>query len=129
MNVDLQRIKDASAGLFYLSESDYPFEVVSLEAAINLEDALHILLEKRNESPIKIESLEQFLSNMTTHHSSASPEQQHTAHRFINLQQVLQEELQDVAVYLLGEVEIDAFILGRAGDRSYAGLRTKVIQT
>ena len=124
-----QRLNEASAGLFYLSESDYPFEVVSLEAAINVEDALRTLLEKRNETPVKIESLEQFLRNMTTLHPSASSEQQNTVQRYIHLKQVLQEELQDVAVYLLGEIEIDAFILGRTGEGSYAGLRTKVIQT
>jgi hypothetical protein len=39
------------------------------------------------------------------------------------------EELQDVAVYLLEEIEVDAFILSRTGEGSYASLRPIVKQT
>jgi hypothetical protein len=129
MSERLQHIKEASFGLFYQSEGDYPFEPLSIDAAASLEDTLQALPEKEEQTPLKAVSLEQFFRNMTTPHPNASPEQQQTAQRFINLQQVLKEELRDVAVYLVGEIEVDAFILGRTHDGNYAGLRTKVIQT
>jgi hypothetical protein len=66
---------------------------------------------------------------MTKINLNSNPEQQLIAQRFQYLQQVLKEELQEVAVYMLGEVEMDAFIIGRTSEGSYAGLRTKVIQT
>jgi hypothetical protein len=129
MQVDVQRIKDASAGLYYLSESDYPFEALSFDAPANLEDTLQGLSSKGAATLVKAVTLEQFFRNMTTLHPNSSHEQQHSAQRFQHLQQVLQEKLKDVAVYLLGEIDIDAFILGRTGEGSYAGLRTKVIKT
>jgi hypothetical protein len=129
MNVILQRIDEASAGLFYLSEGDYSLEVVYFNAATSLEDSLQTLAGNGEKAPLRVVKLEQFFRNMTSIPPNASPEQQHTAQRFLHLQQVLKEELQEVTVYLLGEIEVDAFILGRTGEGSYAGLRTKVIQT
>ncbi len=38
MNIDLQQIQQAAQGLFFLSESDYPFEIVQLKQAGSIEN-------------------------------------------------------------------------------------------
>lgn len=130
MNERLQKIKEASEGLLYRSESDYPFEMVQLkESSTSLEQEL--IRSSTNVKDAKVEqvSLEHFFRNMIKVYPDASAEQEMMALKFKNLQDVLQHELQDVAIYRIGEVQVDAFIIGKLQDGTYAGLRTKIIET
>ena len=70
-----------------------------------------------------------FFRNQVKVPFDATGEQKETAERFRQLLQVLSEELSDIAVYRIGAIEIDAYILGRLKDGSYGGLKTKVIET
>ena len=132
MDIDLsvERIQVASAGLLYLSEGDYPFEVIALDAnPVSLEAQLRELAGKQKDASVEVVTLEWFFRNMVKLAANASLEQNGRAERFIRLQQVLQEELSEIAVYLIGEVEIAAFVIGRLSNGTFSGLRTKVIQT
>jgi hypothetical protein len=66
---------------------------------------------------------------MTKVYPNSTPEQLKTAQRFQNLQKVLKEVLADIQVYRIGEIQIDAFIVGKLKDGTYAGLRTILIET
>lgn len=46
MNNDLQQIQGAAQGLFFLSESEHPFEIVQLEKAGSIENQLSGLANK-----------------------------------------------------------------------------------
>lgn len=130
MHSGLQKIKDAAAGLLYLSESDYPFEAVHIQAdASSLGDHLLAHSGKPKGTQVETLSLEYFFRNMVKVYPGATPEQQHTAQRFQYLQQVLQEELTDINVYRIGNIQIDAFIIGKLKDGNYGGLRTKLVET
>jgi hypothetical protein len=129
MNTDLQQIQQAAQGLFFLSESDYPFEIVQLEKAGSIENELLRLANKPASTAIEKTTLDYFLRNMTRIDADASPEQQETAQRFINLQKTLKEKLTDIQVYRIGSIQIDAFIIGKLKDASFGGLRTKLIET
>ena len=109
MQPSQQRIQDASKGLFYMSEGDYPFEVFCLNySSSSLVDKLLELSSKEKGTKVDVLTLEQFLRNMTTLPPNSGPDQKHSAERFLNLQHVLKAELTDIAVYLVGEVVIDA---------------------
>ena len=130
MRSDLQRIQDAADGLLFMSESDYPLQVVRLDQhSASLEEVLLRFSEKEPGSPIEKQELDYFFRNAARIDPMATPLQQETAHRFQLLVKVLREELSDIQVYRVGEVDIDAFIIGRLPDGSYAGLRTKLIET
>jgi hypothetical protein len=58
MEANLQRLEEVSAGLFYLSESDYPFNVVSFEASANLEETLLALVGNGEKVPVRVVELE-----------------------------------------------------------------------
>lgn len=130
MEPGLQKIKDAASGLLYLSESDYPFEAVHIQAdASSLGD--HLLAHSGKPKGTQVEpiTLEHFLRNMVKVYPGATPGQQQTAQRFQYLQQVLQEELTDINVYRIGSIQVDAFIIGKLNDGTYGGLRTKLVET
>src|SRR5688500_10668421 len=110
----LLRIKDAAQGLLYNSESDYPFEVVQLNApSTSLEQDLMAVVGKSNGAKVERITLEHFFRNMVKVYPDASAEQEMTALKYKNLQDELLQELQDVSVYKIGEVQLDAFIIGK----------------
>jgi hypothetical protein len=129
MNTELQQIQQAAQGLFFLSESDYPFEIVQLQKAGSIENELLALANKPAGTAIEKTTLDYFLRNMTRIDPDASSEQHDTAQRFKHLQEILKEKLSDIHVYRIGHVQIDAFIIGKLKDGSYGGLRTKLIET
>ena len=117
-------------GLSYRSESDYPFELVHLKEPLSsLEEELLALLAKEKDTKVEQVTLEHFFKNMVKIYPNDRAEQEMRALKFKNLQDVLQYELQDVTVYRIGEVEVDAFIIGRLPDGTFGGPRTKVIET
>jgi tyrosine-protein phosphatase YwqE len=124
MNTHLQDIREASDSLLYLSESDYPFEVVHWEDRIaSINDKVLEAANKPSGTIIEKISLEYFFRNMIT------SEDQQTAQRFKKLQEILKNKLSDIEVHRVGEIQVDAFIIGRLKDGSYAGLHTKLIET
>ena len=128
MNATLAAIQQAADGLIFMSESDYPLEVVQLPAATDtIEEQLQVLTQKQG--PLEQQSLEYFFRNAVKEYPEASATQKQTAQRFQHLKELLQTTLPDVQVYRLGEVQVDAFIVGRLPDGSYGGLRTKLIET
>lgn len=45
------------------------------------------------------------------------------------LKQILSEKLKDTRILTVGEIEIDVYLLGKAEENKWAGLKTKVIET
>lgn len=130
MQADLQRLKEASEGLRYMSEADYPFELVYLDEPVATPGQELLTLSGKEEgSPVEKVDLPYFFRNQVRVYPESSLEQQARAQRFEHLQKVLGEELSDIHVYRIGAIDIDAFIIGRLKDGRYAGLRTKLIET
>ncbi|MBO9702135.1 MAG: nuclease A inhibitor family protein [Sporocytophaga sp.] len=129
MNPDLLKIKEASAGLYYLSESDYPFEVVQFDDTNHIESSLIELSHLDKSSKVEKVTLEYFFRNMTKVYPESTDDQKMFAAKFIMLQNMLQEELTDIVVYRVGETRIDAFIIGKLKDGTLGGLKTKVVET
>lgn len=130
MRSDLQRIQEAADGLLFMSESDYPLQVVQLgQPAGSMGETLLQFSNKEPGSPIEKQELDYFFRNAARLDPMATPVQQQTAHRFQQLVKVLKEELTEIQVYRIGAIDIDAFIIGRLPDGTYAGLRTKLIET
>lgn len=130
MQAELQKITEASEGLLYMSEADYPFEPVYIEEPVAAPDEhLLSLAGKEAGSTIDKVDLPYFFRNQVRVYPESSPDQQARAQRFQRLQQVLEEELSGIEVYRIGEIDIDAFIIGKLKGGRWAGLRTRLIET
>jgi hypothetical protein len=130
MHPILTSLQSASSGLLVMSESDYPFEIVywpELEA-----DVTYKMLQESGKdvsTPIETITVEYLLRNMTKAEAGAGIQQQQTASRFVELQQLLNSSLENVKVYRVGTVQVDVFIIGKLDDGTYGGLKTKLIET
>ena len=125
----IQKLQELTAGLLYISESDYPVEVVQYKApsAIDPTDAeiLNLVNQPLGE-PVEIRDLHYFFRNVTKPVDETN-EASNLAKRFQVLQAFLEQYLQQVKVYRIGKREILTFELGRLNDKTYAGVKTIVI--
>lgn len=125
----LERLHELSRDLYFISESDYPFEVVhftSIPAGSHLPSFLgQKLLNLSPGTKVEVEELHYFLRN----HTADNPDDPGTPQRFRDLQSFLEQQLQDVKVYRVGERKITALVLGKTAAGDYAGLKTTVIET
>lgn len=126
MQSDIEQIKQAADGLWFISESDYPLTLVTLSADAALPADLVSLTGKTGDPLVETQTLEYFFRNMVRTEPGANNE---TAQRFIALQNLLKEKLVDITVYRIGTIQVDAFIIGKLQYSSYAGLRTQLIET
>lgn len=126
----LSKLKAASEGLLFTSESDYPLKPVYFEEFPFTESILKKFTGKPANTLVETTTLPYFFRNVTKINPGLLPNQQQTAQRFQALKQLLQQELHNIVVYRVGTVKIDVFIVGAlAHNGGYAGLHTTVVET
>ncbi len=120
----LENITAAADGLQMMSETDAPFTPYTWDAATPFSpEAL------ANGQPIQTISLEQFFGNATSVQDWHGEAEKATVSQFQQLVEVLKAELTDIQVYRVGEINIDAYILGKDSAGNVVGLKTQLVET
>lgn len=126
----IKHLEQATKGLLWLSESDYPFETVYWQDVKSFDSSKLLKLTNRDSStPVKTKELKQFFGQAIEKQDWYNEEEKAECDRYRNLFDLLQTNLTDLQVYYLGEVEIEVFLLGKTESGSIAGLSTKVVET
>lgn len=123
-------IEKACLGLFFLSETDaamLPFfgdKVLGspLEA---------IVMERGSTDKKEIEEREfvEFFARLTKIQDWFTPVEIRNAKRFLKLQKLLEDNLDDLTVVRAGRIQIDIYVVGIDRDGNLAGIRTKAVET
>jgi hypothetical protein len=144
----VEKLREASQGLLYPSETDAPFEPFEWPGEEGKPDKARVLelAGLPASTPTKAKSLDAFFRDVTEEQDWHDDEEKaQAAHvlqedlhvlqrrilheRFKQLVGTLKEALKDVKVFLAGEAaESDAFIVGRS-EAGWAGLKTRVVET
>ncbi|QKQ75191.1 nuclease A inhibitor family protein [Nostoc sp. TCL240-02] len=127
----LEQLKQASDGLLFTSESDYPFEVF-LWSGIATPTTTQKVVQQTGHSPdasVEIVPVDDFFSVATTPQDWHEDEEKAIVTRFKKLLEIIKSSLKTPQVYRLGEIEIDAYIVGETPTGDLAGLSTKVVET
>ena len=124
MQEEIMNLVSAAEGLMYMSESDHPFEPITIEGK-NIQEELLKLAGTSDAQTIETVSVDHFFRNMV------NPEVmgQQTSDRYKLLKQQLNENLKDPEVYRIGTVQVQIFIVGRLKNGKVGGLRTMSIET
>jgi hypothetical protein len=118
-NAAMEALWQASKGLMMPSESDAPFEVVALEG-----EPTPLGLRKLARAPKDATVEETTLDNLFLTVPSEDKG------KFQKLRQVIATQLSGVKVYKVGDqAERQVFVVGKAGDGQWVGLRTAVVET
>jgi hypothetical protein len=131
-SLTLNQLEDATKGLLFQSESDYPlipflWENFGPEPITSISLLDHI--GKSANTPVETDDLDYFFRNSTKDKDWHGPEQKEEVQRFRYLVKILKENLSDIQVFRVGSVEIDVYIVGRIDSNKFMGLSTKVIET
>lgn len=128
----LQRLQELTQGLFFMSESDYPLEVVHFDKAETsaLSDAeVKQFAGQPSEGKIETVDLTYFLRNMTRTEPEADDAAKQVAERYQALQDFMEQHLREVKVYRIGKREIMALAIGTLPEGGYGGFKTTLIET
>ncbi|MCS6807648.1 MAG: nuclease A inhibitor family protein [Bacteroidota bacterium] len=126
----LEHLRLASEDLLYPSETDAPFVPFAWQAMRDFSiDKLLIATRHDRNTPVEGTELEDFFAPLTRIHEWFDDSERATAERFQNLVETLRAYLSDIAVYRIGTVDIDIYIIGKTADGYFAGLSTKAVET
>lgn len=125
-------LSEASSGLLYQTELDYPFEVFIHDNTqgtnINKETILK-LMKGSPEDPIEEFDFDFLFSTPTLEQDWHSPEDKKRVARFRNLVSSIKENLNEIKVFRKGRIYIDVYIAGRAPSGNITIVSTKLMQT
>ena len=110
----LERLKRATAGLLFMSESDYPFELIQWEGPTDLTS--EFLCRASGEPagcPVQELEVQDFL----------------TAERYRRLVDVITDNLVGPKAYKVGRVNMPVYVVGRSAGGNWLGVSTRVVQT
>jgi len=124
------QLKQASKGLFFLSETDAPFEVIHWSAQGELTPAKLLQLTNHPpDAPLKMLAVDDFFAIATQEEDWHDEEEGETVKRFQNLVSVLKQNLSQLQVFRVGNTNINAYIVGVTPGGELAGLSTKLVET
>ena len=127
----LPSLQEASAGLLFPSESEYPFEGFRFKGR-PAEMSIELLLNELRlpvDSPSEEVDLEHLFRRVTTDQDWHEEDEKLQVSRFRILLKVIKNNLSYIKVFRIGTVAIDVYILGQAPCGEWVGLNTKVIET
>jgi Nuclease A inhibitor-like protein len=113
----LVELQAAVADLYWISESDYPFEVIDWSAGEISTAAIRLELGLDEEIPITTLTLAEFWEPVTDNDE------------FIEVRHFIARSLTNTQVFRVGEIEIDIYIIGHCVTGKRVGLKTKEIET
>ena len=110
----LERLSQAAAGLLFMSESDYPFELIEWEGPDEpTADFIRNLAGEAEDAPVQRLEVEQFFNSG----------------RYQRLLLALQHELSDLRAYKVGRINMPVYVVGRSREGSWLGVATRVVET
>ncbi|WP_181154305.1 MULTISPECIES: nuclease A inhibitor family protein [Nostoc cyanobionts] len=124
-----EKLKEASSGLLMMSESDYPFEVVQWEGAAPATQEKILQLTGSQYLPVEVVDLDYLFRNCAFEQEWHNELQKKDVKKFQTLVQTLKDNLRNISVYRVGQINIDAYIIGETKDGDLAGVVTKLVET
>lgn len=122
------RLAELTDDLLWMSESDYPWQVVCWNIPSITPDRLLESIDRPSDTPVEVVSVDRFFAPALTERSWHGEAERQTIARYRELVEFLNNNLDNLKVYRLGEVELDVYVLGTAGDRTI-GIATKAVET
>ncbi|BAZ33980.1 nuclease A inhibitor family protein (plasmid) [Cylindrospermum sp. NIES-4074] len=125
----VEKLKEASTGLLMMSETDSPFEIVQWSGAAPATSEKILQLTGAQDLPIEVVELDYFFRNCAFEKEWHNDQQKEEVKKYQTLVQTLKNNLSDINVYRVGQINIDAYIVGQTKDGDLAGVVTKLVET
>jgi hypothetical protein len=126
-----EELKEATRGLLFMSESDYPFEVVRWEGTEELSpERLRAEAGQQGATAtVERRTVADFFRVATGEQDWKGAAELALAKRYQTLVRLLEENLREASVYRVGETNIAVYVVGRSEEGNWLGVSTRVVET
>ena len=125
-----EALKEATEGLLYMSESDYPFEVIRWDGSEQLSpEYLQHVAGVDSSAKVEESTLDEFFRVPAGEQEWKGEAQLAEARKYQRLRHLLEENLTDIKVYRVGEINIFILVVGRGVEGSWLGVSTRAVET
>ena len=125
----LKELREATRGLTFMSESDYPFEVFNWGEAVPTDEFLRGLTGESPDAPVKTRTVADFFRVAASEAEWKNEELLAAAGVYRKLLRLLAQNLTDLKVFRVGAVNIPVYVAGRAASGGWLGVSTRVVET
>lgn len=130
MNLFVEKVKELTTGLYYISETDaeiLPFEGTKAETVTPAD----ILIQTNNlpDAPVEERDFAEIFARLTAVQEWFGEEEKAIAANFSALQIFLSENLKDLKVFKIGKIQIDIYFVGLDAEGYLKGIKTKAVET
>ena len=123
-------LTEATIGLLYMSESDYPFEVIRWSGSEQLSpEYLRRAAVADSSTKVEESAVDEFFRVPAGEQEWKGEAQLAEAKRYQHLRNLLEENLTGIKVYRVGEINIGVYVVGRSAEGSWLGVSTRVVET
>ena len=127
----IQELQQATEGLLFMSESDYPFHIIEWDkqAEITPEYLRSQTVAAKPDTPVTRQSIDDFFRSATSEPQWKKGRELEIARKYKALVRLLKESLGNPVVYRVGEINITVYIVGMSQAGTWIGLKTQVVET
>jgi hypothetical protein len=126
----IEELRAATAGLTFMSESDYPLEVVRWQGLKEVTpEHLRGLTGEDSTAPVETVSPDDFFRVAASEPAWKSEAERATARKFQALLRLLEDRLEELTVYRVGTINIPVYVVGRTPAGEWMGVSTRVVET
>lgn len=126
----VKALRKATEGLLFMSESDYPFEVLYWRQPGGSPTAAKVaVLAGEDPNMVEQRSVDAFFDGAATAQDWHSPDELKTVQRYQDLLALLKSKLRRLNVYRFGRIQIHAYVVGVTSAGNWVVLKTTQIET
>ena len=125
----LEELREATRGLLFMSESDYPLEVFKWTTAEPTREFLRKLAGRDSPPEVETQGPREFFRAAASEPDWKGEAELATARKFQTLLRMLETALSDLRVYRVGSIDINVYVAGRAPSGNWLGVSTRVVET
>ena len=125
----VETLKEATRGLTFMSESDYPLEVFDWGQAEPTQEFLRGLDGSAADAAVETRTAAEFFRAATSEPDWKGADELAVAKKFQALLRLLEENLSDLKVYHVGTINMPVYVVGRSPSGSWLGVSTRVVET
>ncbi|HEX8161909.1 MAG TPA: nuclease A inhibitor family protein [Pyrinomonadaceae bacterium] len=125
-----RELADAARGLTFMSESDYPVEVVRWHDVSDVTpERLRALAGEDASAPVEEVSAERVFRAMASEPDWKGAAELDTARRYQKLLRLMGERLADLKAYRVGTINVAIYVVGRTAGGDWLGVSTRSVET
>ena len=126
----IARLDAATSGLLMRSESDEPFRTVywPLEEKEITTSEVALYLTENADAKVETKSVDAFFAGAVKVEDWMGDDEKADARKFADLVEIINAELENPRVYLIGEREVTAAVLGKIAG-GFGGVVTLIVET